>query len=176
MSKILQKPLACRNAHCGAMCSPADAEFYSKLFGNNPKKCPNYKLDRKRGKQMTIDEVIILYEGMAEANQKIVDTHRISDELTIDELYCDDTEIIEEKLALYKKDADNYRQLAEWLRDYKRLLKQEQDESKDIHLPLYKVGDRIKPGRILVKGLIIKRNKSFRYLFHSKIIAKKITC
>jgi hypothetical protein len=73
---------------------------------------------------MTIDEVIILYEGMAEANRKIVDTHCISDELTIDELYCDDTEIIEEKLALYKKDADNYRQFAEWLKELKQLREQ----------------------------------------------------
>ena len=37
--KILQKPFNCRNAHCGAMCSPADAEMWS----NNPEKCPNYK-------------------------------------------------------------------------------------------------------------------------------------
>lgn len=37
----LQKPLKCRNANCGAMCSPANAEMWSE----NPEKCPNYKRD-----------------------------------------------------------------------------------------------------------------------------------
>lgn len=74
---------------------------------------------------MTIDEAIKQIEEIAEDNQRIVDTHRISDELTIDELYCDDTEIIEEQLAGYQKAAEDYSQLAEWLKDYKRLLEQE---------------------------------------------------
>lgn len=39
MDKILQRPLACRNAHCGAVCSPAEAAF----FGSNPRKCFNYE-------------------------------------------------------------------------------------------------------------------------------------
>ena len=38
---MLQKPLKCRNANCGAMCSPANAEMWS----DNPEKCPNYKRD-----------------------------------------------------------------------------------------------------------------------------------
>lgn len=38
MSKTIQRPLACRNAHCGAMCSPADAEFI-----RNPNECYNYE-------------------------------------------------------------------------------------------------------------------------------------
>ena len=43
---IIQKPLKCRNANCGAMCSPADAEFWS----INPEKCPNYKkVERQTG-------------------------------------------------------------------------------------------------------------------------------
>ena len=40
MNKIIQRPLVCRNAHCGAMCSPADAEFMG-----NPSKC--YKYERR---------------------------------------------------------------------------------------------------------------------------------
>lgn len=40
MNKTIQRPLACRNAHCGAMCSPADAEFMG-----NPSKC--YKYERR---------------------------------------------------------------------------------------------------------------------------------
>lgn len=39
MSTILQRPLACRNAHCGAFCSPADASF----CGGNPSRCANYE-------------------------------------------------------------------------------------------------------------------------------------
>ena len=39
-ARQIQKPLKCRNANCGAMCSPADAEIWS----NDPKKCPNYKM------------------------------------------------------------------------------------------------------------------------------------
>lgn len=73
---------------------------------------------------MTIDEVIIQYEEMAEEAQKVVDTHYISDELTIDEIYCDDTEIIEERLALHQERADDFRQLAEWLKELKILREQ----------------------------------------------------
>lgn len=38
-SKTLQRPLACRNTHCGAMCSPVDADFCN----CNPSKCFNYE-------------------------------------------------------------------------------------------------------------------------------------
>lgn len=38
MTKTIQRPLACRNAHCGAMCSPADASFM-----RNPSECYNYE-------------------------------------------------------------------------------------------------------------------------------------
>lgn len=73
---------------------------------------------------MTIDEAIKQIEYIVEDNQKVIDTHHISDELTIEEIFCDDTEIIEERLAAYKKRTDDFRQLAEWLKDYKRLLEQ----------------------------------------------------
>lgn len=43
---MLQKPLKCRNANCGAMCSPTYAEMWS----DNPEKCPNYKrVEREKG-------------------------------------------------------------------------------------------------------------------------------
>lgn len=92
---------------------------------------------------MTIDEVIILYEGMAEENQKVVDTHIISftdcdgidTGVTLDELYCDDAEIIEEKLAVYKKYANDYRQIAEWLKELKMLKEQNKWVSVKDRLP-----------------------------------------
>lgn len=73
---------------------------------------------------MTIDEVIKQIEKIVEDNQRIVDTHRFSDVLTIEEAYCDDTEIIEERLAVHQKRADDFRQLAEWLKELKRLREQ----------------------------------------------------
>lgn len=81
---------------------------------------------------MTIDEVIILYEEMAEEVQKVVNTHIISfmdcngedTGVTLDEIYCDDTEIIEKRLEAYRKDANDYRQFAEWLKELKILREQ----------------------------------------------------
>lgn len=74
---------------------------------------------------MTIDEAIKRAEEIAEYNQKVVDTHHISDDISLDELYADDTEIIDEQLEGYKECADDYSQLSEWLKDYKRLLEQQ---------------------------------------------------
>lgn len=74
---------------------------------------------------MTIEEAIEIAEEVAEENQKVVDTGIVFDDVTIDMLYCDDTEVIEEHLANYQRCAEEHRQLAEWLRDYKRLKEQE---------------------------------------------------
>lgn len=54
---MLQKPLNCRNANCGAMCSPVDAEMWS----DNPEKCPYYKRverdeDRPKGHWISIKD------------------------------------------------------------------------------------------------------------------------
>lgn len=73
---------------------------------------------------MTLDEAIKYAEEVAEENQKVVDTHVVFDDVTIDELYCDDTEVIEEHLANYKRNADKYRQIAEWLKELKQLWEQ----------------------------------------------------
>lgn len=69
-----------------------------------------------------LDEAIKHAEEVAEANQRVVDTGIVFDDVTIDMLYCDDTEVIEEHLANYQRCAEEQRQLAEWLKDYKRLL------------------------------------------------------
>jgi len=67
MIKTIQRPLACRNAHCGAMCSPADAEF----FRSNPSKCYNYERrdDLYMVKSIPLDKV----EKVREEIQKLVD-------------------------------------------------------------------------------------------------------
>jgi hypothetical protein len=74
---------------------------------------------------MTLDDAIKLAEELAEENQRIVDTGIVSDDISIDMLYCDDTEVIEEHLTNYQRCAEQHRQLAEWLKDYKRLKEQE---------------------------------------------------
>ena len=43
MSKIIQKPRECRNAHCGAMCCPIQAEEMQTMWGGNPNKCPMFE-------------------------------------------------------------------------------------------------------------------------------------
>ena len=45
---------------------------------------------------MTIDEAIQIENNFAEENQKIVDTQIVFDSVYISQLYCDDTEVIEE--------------------------------------------------------------------------------
>jgi hypothetical protein len=43
MSKIIQKPRECRNAHCGAMCCPIQVEEMQTMWGGKPNKCPYYE-------------------------------------------------------------------------------------------------------------------------------------
>lgn len=67
MNKTIQRPLACRNAHCGAMCSPADAEF----FGSNPSKCFNYeRRDDLYRKTEILDKVKRARQDIAELDGK----------------------------------------------------------------------------------------------------------
>ena len=75
MSKILQRPLACRNAHCGAMCSPADASF----FGGNPSICLNYE----RRDDLYRDDKLL--DKVKKAREKIDDLDRYFD----NDLYSD---------------------------------------------------------------------------------------
>lgn len=73
---------------------------------------------------MTLDEAIKKEEIITEENQRVVDTGIVFDDVTIDMLYCDDTEVIAEHLANYQRCADRHRLLAEWLKELKQLKKQ----------------------------------------------------
>ena len=68
---------------------------------------------------MTIDEAIQIENNFAEENQKIVDTQIVFDGVYISQLYCDDTEVIEEHLENYKKCAEYHKKIAEWLEELK---------------------------------------------------------
>ena len=70
---------------------------------------------------MSIDEAIQRENKIAEENQKIVDTEIVFDDVSLSQLYCDDTEVIEEHLENYKKCAEYHKNVAEWLEDYKRI-------------------------------------------------------
>ena len=76
---------------------------------------------------MTLDEAIQRENNIAEENQKIVDTQIVFDNVSISELYCDDTEVIEEHLENYKKCAEYHKKVAEWLEDYKRIKQRKSD-------------------------------------------------
>lgn len=73
---------------------------------------------------ISLDEAIKRAEEIAEENQRVVDTGIVFDDVTIDMLYCDDTEVIEEHLANYQRCADEHKQLAEWLKELKQLREQ----------------------------------------------------
>lgn len=75
---------------------------------------------------ISIDEAIQRENKIAEENQKIVDTEIIFDDVSLSQLYCDDTEVIEEHLENYKKCAEYHKQLAKWLEE----LKDYQDKNK----------------------------------------------
>ena len=77
---------------------------------------------------MTLDEAIQRENKGAEANQKIVDTEIVFDDVSLSQLYCDDTEVIEEQLSNYRKYAEYHKQIADWL----ELLKWYQQGMEDI--------------------------------------------
>ena len=70
---------------------------------------------------MTIDEAIQRENKIAEENQKMVDTEIVFDDVSLSQLYCDDTEVIEEHLENYKKCAEYHKQLVDWLEELKEL-------------------------------------------------------
>ena len=74
---------------------------------------------------ITLDEAILHAEKEAEKSENIVNTGTFEDGWTVAEMYCDDTECIEAHLFRCAEYAEEHRQLAEWLKDYKRLLEQE---------------------------------------------------
>ena len=70
---------------------------------------------------MTLDEAIQRENKIVEENQKIVDTEIVFDDVSLSQLYCDDTEVIEEHLSNYRKCAEYHKQIADWLEELKVL-------------------------------------------------------
>ena len=71
---------------------------------------------------MSRDEIIKKENEIAAEFQKVVDTHIVNDNGdTIDEMYCDDTEVIEEHLQRCKFFADYHNQIADTMRKYQKI-------------------------------------------------------
>ncbi len=68
--------------------------------------------------KMTIDEIIAKETKIAQEFQAVIDTHITMDNFSLEELYCDDTEVIEEHLQTYKVFADYHNQIANIMRKY----------------------------------------------------------
>ena len=68
---------------------------------------------------LSIDEAIQKENETAEEKQKIVDTGILCDDISLSQLYCDDTEVIEEHLSNYRKCIEYHKQLSEWLEELK---------------------------------------------------------
>jgi len=70
MNKIIQKPRECRNAHCGAMCCPIQAEEMQTMWGGNSNKCPYYERrdDLYMDKAIPLDRIKQAREEIANIN------------------------------------------------------------------------------------------------------------
>ena len=93
---------------------------------------------------MTLDEAIQRENKIAEENQKIVDTQIVFDDVSISELYCDDTEVIEEHLSNCKNCEKTFNSMKENI-DSKKI-----EETKDIDF-LKKFSRRFK----IVRGILV---------------------
>lgn len=71
---------------------------------------------------MSIDEIIAKETEIAQEFQKVVDTHIVNnDGNTIEEMCCDDTEVIEEHLQRCKVLADYHNQIVNTMRKYQKI-------------------------------------------------------
>lgn len=97
---------------------------------------------------MTIDEAIKHAREVAEEQRKICETHIFFDNVTYEEFYADDTEIIEEALYKHKLCAEEHQQLVDWLEELKALRIEAQIQNEGL-TDAYLLGkyDGIKQGR-----------------------------
>ena len=70
---------------------------------------------------MTIDEIIKTEQEIVEEFQRTVDTHMVSENMSLEEMYCDDTEVIEEALERRKNLLDYHNTIANTMRKYQKI-------------------------------------------------------
>lgn len=78
--------------------------------------------------EFDLDEIIKKEKELYEYNKKIVDTHIVFEDVLIEQMYCDDTEAIEEALERYRYASKYHKKVYEFL----ELLKLYQQGMKDI--------------------------------------------
>lgn len=76
---------------------------------------------------MTIEEIIAKEKEIAQDFQKTIDTHMVSENTSLEEMYCDDTEVIKEHLQRCKVFADYHNQVANIMRKYQKMQAEEQE-------------------------------------------------
>ena len=90
-----------------------------------------------------LDEMIKKEKELYEHNKKIVDTHIVFEDVLIEQMYCDDTEAIEEALERYRYAAQYHKQIYEFLellKRYQQSMEDMPDESGVLPKDVYTVG------------------------------------
>ncbi|MBR6289335.1 MAG: hypothetical protein IKR19_08370 [Acholeplasmatales bacterium] len=80
---------------------------------------------------MTIDQIIVKETEIAQEFQVVLDTHITIDGFSLEELYCDDTEVIDEHLQRCKVATDYHNQIANTMRKYQKIEKIIEDWESD---------------------------------------------
>ena len=70
---------------------------------------------------MTIDEIIAKEKEIADEFQNTVDTHMVNSGCSLEEMCCDDTEVIEENLKRCKELSDYHNQIADTMHKYQQI-------------------------------------------------------
>lgn len=71
--------------------------------------------------EIAIEEIILKEKEIAEEFQRVVDTHMASEDISLEELYCDDSEVIEEELERCKVLSDYHNTIANTMRKYREI-------------------------------------------------------
>lgn len=128
MAKIIQKPLVCREAHCGVMCSPIDAEDMFTFYGSNPNKCPNY-----------------------ERRDDLYRNNELDGEYLIEKMNKKDKEVILRYINLLGEEILRDKKIAEDL-DEKITMEVQKIPQRDIYKALKLMGKRIKIAKAILKN------------------------
>ena len=70
---------------------------------------------------MAIEKIITNEKGIVADFQNAINTHMASEGLSVEELCCDDTEVIEEQLARWQKIADYHNTIVTCLEKYQKI-------------------------------------------------------
>ena len=71
--------------------------------------------------RMSIEEIIAKETEIVHEFQQVINTHMVSEDLSLEEMYCDDTEVIEEQLQRCEVLADYHNQIADTMRKYQKI-------------------------------------------------------